>query len=306
MRIAIVGAGALGSAFGAGFVGAGHDVALIDVAAELVDALNTSGLTIVAGERRTNLAVRASTDAAGVGSVDLVMVFVKSYDTGDAARTLAPLLGPDTVLATLQNGLGAADVLAAHHPTARIVSGVTYHAATMLEPAVVRHSIGPTFVGPHARAELGAAQLAAAACADAGWPAEAMADVAPAVWNKLVLNCTNAVAALTGMNAAAEIGEAHVRELLREVVGEGVAVAHALGYTDLDGEAHTREVYALLGRAGEGRASMLQDFDAGRRTEVDALNGAVVRAAERVAVSVPINRALLALVKGWERTRGFG
>jgi 2-dehydropantoate 2-reductase len=306
MRIAIVGAGALGSAFGAGFLRAGHDVAFLDVSEELVDALNARGLTIVEGEQRTNLAVHASTGPAASVPVDLVMVFVKAYHTEDAARMLTPLLGPDTVLATLQNGLGAADVLAAHHPAARIVSGVTYHAATMLEPAVVRHSLGPTYVGPHGGTDVSGAQLLVDACAGAGWPAEALADVAPAVWKKLVLNCTNAVAALTGMHAAAEIGEKHVRELLADVISEGIAVARALGHTDLDAEAYAREVYEILGRAGEGRASMLQDFDAGRRTEVEALNGAVVRAAERLPVSVPINRTLLALVKGWERTHGLG
>jgi len=161
-------------------------------------------------------------------------------------------------------------------------------------------------VGPHAGAGMGGAQLLVGGCVDAGWPARAMADVAPAVWKKLILNTTNAVAALTGMNAAAEIADVHVRELLHDVIAEGIAVARALGYDDIDGEAHVREVDELLGRAGEGRASMLQDFDAGRRTEIEALNGAVVRTAERLGVSVPMNRTLLALVKGWERTHGFG
>ncbi|MGH2850253.1 MAG: ketopantoate reductase family protein, partial [Solirubrobacteraceae bacterium] len=191
MRIAIVGAGALGSAFGAGLIGAGHDVAFIDVSTPLVDALRSNGLTIVDGDRRTNLAVRASTDPASVGVCDLVMVFVKAYATEDAARAIAPLVTPDTVLATLQNGLGAADVLAGHHPQARIVSGVTYHAATVLEPGVVRHSLGPTVVGPHGGDDIRASERLAGACADAGWPAEALADVAPAVWKKLLLNCTN-------------------------------------------------------------------------------------------------------------------
>src|SRR5262249_51732283 len=134
VRIAIVGAGALGSVFGAGFVRGGHEVAFIDVSASLVDALNAKGLTIVRGDGRSTLAVRASTRPASVGPADLVMVFVKAYATGDAARTITPLVTSGTVLATLQNGLGAAEVLAAHHPDARVVSGVTYHAANVLEP----------------------------------------------------------------------------------------------------------------------------------------------------------------------------
>ena len=306
MRIAIVGAGALGSAFGAGFIRAGHDVTFVDVSAALVHALTTTGLTIVDGEQRSSVVVHATTDPAGVAAADLVMVFVKAYDTDDAARMLAPMLGPDTVLATLQNGLGADDVLASHHPGARIVCGVTYHAATVLEPGLVRHSVGPTFVGPHEGADVSGAQFLAGACAEAGWPVLAMPDVAGAVWKKLLLNCTNAVAALTGMNGAAHLADAYVHRLLHDVIAEGIAVAHALGHTDIAVEACVRDLDEVLTRAGEGRASMLQDFDAGRRTEIDALNGAVVRAAERLTISVPINRALLSLVKGWERTHGFG
>jgi 2-dehydropantoate 2-reductase len=306
MRIAIVGAGALGSAFGAGFSRAAHDVTLIDVSALLVDALNAKGLTIVDDGQRTKVPVHATTDPASVAPADLVMVFVKQYHTEDAARTIAPLLGPDTVLATLQNGLGAGEVLASYHPDTPIVCGVTYHGATLLEPGLVRHTIGPTYIGPKKPGDLSGARRVADACADAGWPAQTLPDVAPAVWKKLLVNCTNAVAALTGMNAAAELADPHVHGLLHDVIAEAITVAHALGHSDLELETCVRDLDEVLGRAGEGRASMLQDFDAGRRTEIDALNGAVVRAAEEVTLAVPINRALLSLVKGWERTHGVG
>ena len=306
MRIVIVGAGALGSAFGAGFVRAGHDVTFVDVSATLVDALNASGITIVDGETRSTVAVQATTDAAAVAAPDLVMVFVKAYNTDDAARMIAPIVDGDTVLVTLQNGLGAGEVLSSRCPGARIVYGVTYHAATVLEPGLVRHSVGPTIAGPHEGTDTSDAQRLAGACVEAGWPAEAMPEVAPAVWKKLLMNSTNAVAALTGMNGAAEAADAHVRQLLHDVMAETIAVAHALGHTGLELEACVRDMLEILARAGEGRASMLQDFDAGRRTEIDALNGAVVRAAEGLMIDVPINRALYSLVKGWEHTRGFG
>jgi 2-dehydropantoate 2-reductase len=176
----------------------------------------------------------------------------------------------------------------------------------VLEPGVVRHSVGATFAGPHAGTDTGGAQLLADACGDAGWSAQAMVDVAPAVWKKLLMNSTNAVAALTGMNGAAEVDDLHVQRLLHDVMAETITVAHALGHTDLDLEACVRDMNDVLRRAGEGRASMLQDFDAGRRTEIDALNGAIVHAAEGLQIDVPINRALYSLVKGWERTHGFG
>ena len=306
MRIAIVGAGALGGAFGAGFIRAGHDVTLIEVSEPLVDALNANGLTLVDGDERSTVQARATTDASSVEAPDLIMVFVKAYNTEDAAKMIRPILGPDTVLATLQNGLGAGDVLAAGCPDAQIVYGVTYHAATMLEPGVVRHTAGPTFVGPRDGPDVGGAQRVADACVDAGWPAQAISDVAPAVWKKLLLNCTNAVAALTGMNGAAQVADAGVQQLVHDVMAETIVVAHALGHTGLELEACVRDMREVLARAGAGRASMLQDFDAGRRTEIDALNGAVVRAAEGLSIGVPINQTLYSLVKGWERTHGYG
>jgi 2-dehydropantoate 2-reductase len=305
VRIAVVGAGALGSAFGAGFIRSGHEVTFIDVSVTLVDALNTTGITIVEGEARSTVAVRATTDAGTIATPDLVMVFVKAYQTDAAALMIAPILGPDTVLATLQNGLGAAEVLARRCPGVAIVYGVTYHTATVLEPGLVRHAVGPTFAGPADGAPLSAAQRLVAVCVQAGWPAEAMLDVAATVWKKLLMNSTNAVAALTGMNGGAEAGDEHMRQLLHDVMAETITVAHALGHADLDLQASLADMLEILARAGEGRASMLQDFDAGRRTEIDALNGAVVRAAERLEIAVPINRALYSLVKGWERTHGL-
>jgi 2-dehydropantoate 2-reductase len=306
VRIAIVGAGALGGAFGAGFVAAGHDVTFIDVSAALVDSLNATGLTIVDGAKRSTVAVRATTDAATVAAPDLAMVFVKAYQTDAAAQMIAPILARDTVLATLQNGLGAGEVLAGRCRGAQIVYGVTYHTATVLGPGLVRHSVGATFAGPHEGADTRGARRLAEVCGDAGWSARAMADVAPAVWKKLLMNSTNAVAALTGMNGAAEVADGHVKRLLRDVMAETIEVAHALGHSELDLEACVRDMHDVLKRAGEGRASMLQDFDAGRRTEIDALNGAIVRAAEGLQIDVPINRALYSLVKGWELTHGFG
>ena len=305
MRIAIVGAGALGSAFGAGFVRAGHDVVLLDVSAPLVETLNAEGLTIVTGEDEVTVAVTATTDAAAVAGCELVMSFVKAYHSDDAARMIAPHVGAGTVVATLQNGLGGNDVLAARCPGAQVVYGVTYHAANVLEPGRVRHSAGPTFAGPHAGGDVSGAERVAGVCAEAGWPAQAVVDVAPQVWTKLILNCANAVSALTGMYGAAQVADEQVRRLLRDVVAEGITVAHALGYTGIDLDSCVRTMDEVFTRAGRGRSSMLQDFDAGRRTEVDALNGAVVRAAERLMIDVPINRALLALVTGWERMHGF-
>src|SRR5581483_10971413 len=142
--------------------------------------------------------------------------------------------------------------------------------------------------------------------AQAGLEAKVVPAVRPEIWKKLVLNAaTLPTAALTGMNAGALTAHEPMHELVTETAREAVAVARALGY-DIDEEERVEAIHSLLGRAGPTKASMLQDFEAGRRTEVDVINGAVVRAGEQTGVQVPLNRAFVALVKGWERMHGLG
>ena len=127
----------------------------------------------------------------------------------------------------------------------------------------------------------------------------------PEIWKKLILNAaTLPPAALTGMNAGALEAHEDMRELVAAAAREATAVAQALGYP-IDAEERIETIHALLERAGPTKASMLQDFEAGRRTEIDVINGAVVKAADEQDVAVPLNRAFVALVKGWESMRGL-
>ena len=135
MKIAVVGAGAMGSIFGARFSQAGHDTVLVDVAEPLVAAINADGVTIVRGEEETTTRVPATTDPASVGPVDVVVFFVKCYHTRSAAELARPLVGPDTVVASLQNGWGNGDVLAGVYPAEQITVGVTYNSGLLQAPA---------------------------------------------------------------------------------------------------------------------------------------------------------------------------
>ncbi len=134
MKIAVVGAGAMGSIFGARFAQAGHDTVLVDVAQPLVEAINADGVTVVRGDEETTTQVPATTDPASVGPVDLVVFFVKCYHTQSAAELARPLVGPDTVVASLQNGWGNGDVLAAVYPPEQVVVGVTYNSGLLEAP----------------------------------------------------------------------------------------------------------------------------------------------------------------------------
>jgi 2-dehydropantoate 2-reductase len=307
MKVAVVGAGAMGTIFGARLHDSGAETVLVDVVEPLVEKINADGVTVVRGDEEVVSDVRATTDPASVGVVDAVVFFVKCYHTAAAAENARPLVGEDTVVASLQNGWGNGDVLAAVYPPEQVVVGVTYNSGTVLAPARVAHpGVGPTYVGAYADGSTAGAERLAEAIRDSGLDAQVTEPIRPEIWKKLILNAaTLPTAALTGMNAGALTEHAAMRDLVSETAREATAVARALGY-DIDAEERVEYTHALLGRAGPTRGSMLQDFEAGRQTEVDVINGAVVRAADEQNVPVPINRAFVALVKGWERMHGLG
>ena len=307
MRIAVVGAGAMGSIFGARFARAGHETTLVDVAAPLVDAINADGVTVVRGDHETTTRVPATTDPAAVGLVDVVVFCVKCYHTSSAAELARPLVGPDTVVASLQNGWGNGDVLAGVYPAGQIAVGVTYNSGLLQAPGRVVHPAEqPTLVGAFEDGNGEGPARLAKALNDAGLEASVADPVRPEIWKKLILNgATLPTAALTGMHAGALTASEDAHALVDDTTREAVAVAQALGY-EIDADERMSAIHSLLEKAGPSKASMLQDFEAGRRTEIDVINGAVVRAADETGVDVPLNRAFVRLVKAWESVRGLG
>jgi 2-dehydropantoate 2-reductase len=307
VKIAVVGAGAMGSIFGARFHDAGHETVLVDVAQPLVERLNGEGVTIVPkeGNERT-VAVKATGDPASVGTCDVVVFFTKCYHTASAAELARPLVGPETAVASLQNGWGNGDVLASAFPPEQVVVGVTYNSGTVLELGKVAHpGVGPTLMGPYEGGAEGAERLAQAV-SDGGLEATVVDPVRPEIWKKLVLNAaTLPTASLPGMSAGELTAQPQMHELVSEVAREAVAVARALGY-EIDEQERLDTIHGLLERAGPARGSMVQDFEGGRQTEIDVINGAVVKAGDETGTRVPLNRALVALVKGWESVRGLG
>ena len=306
MKIAVVGAGAMGSIFGARFAQAGHDTVLVDVAAPLVEKINADGVTIVRGEEETVTRVPATSDPASVGPVDVVVFCVKCYHTPSAAELARPLVGPETVVASLQNGWGNGDVLAGIYPAEQVTVGVTYNSGLVQGLARVVHPAEqPTLVGSFSDGPGDGPARLAQALSDAGLEATVVSPVRPEIWKKLILNAaTLPTAALTGMHAGALTACEETHALVTDTAREAVSVAQALGY-DIDAQERVDAIHALLEKAGPSKASMLQDFEAGRRTEIDVINGAVVKAADGAGVDVPLNRAFVQLIKGWESLRGL-
>lgn len=306
MRIAVIGAGAMGSIFGARLAQGGHDTVLVDVVESLVTKLNDDGVTIVRGEQETTTRVPATTDPASIGVTDLIIFFTKCYHTASAAEMARPLAGGDTVVASLQNGWGNGDVLAGVFPQGQIALGVTYNSGLLLEPARVIHPAEqPTIVGSFGDGDTAVAERLAAALVDAGFETTVAVPVRPEIWKKLILNAAALPAsALVGATAGLLASCNELSELVTDTAREAVSVARALGY-DIDAQERIDTIRALLEKAGPSKGSMVQDFEAGRRTEIDVINGAVVNAADETGVPAPLNRALFRLVKGWEAVRGL-
>jgi 2-dehydropantoate 2-reductase len=305
MKISIIGSGAMGSLFGGMLARAGHDVVLYDVYREHVEAIRRSGLAIEEAGSSEVITVRpsATTDPADTRGSDVMIVFVKSTVTEEAARQFAPIAGPDTIALTLQNGLGNEAVLREHFGVERTAAGVTSQGATFLGPGRIRHAgKGPTHVamasGSHRRLV-----ALAAALAQAGFETHIESDVAGLVWSKLVINVgINALTALVNRPNGRLLDLEETRSLMADLVAEAVAVAKARGIT-LSSADPFATVYEVARKTGANRSSMLQDFDRSRASEIDVMNGAIVREAAALGIPVPVNAAVTRLVKAIERFR---
>lgn len=299
LKVGVVGAGAMGSLFGGYLCAGGHDVWLIDTWAEHVQAIGQRGLVIVepSGEERV-VRPRAAGAPAAAGPCDLVLVFVKSYHTEAAAASLGPLLQPNTVVLTLQNGLGNVDVLARHVPRRHLMAGTTGHGANVLGPGRIHHAgVGATVIGELDGTVSARVQRLVDAFNAAGLPCSSSSNVLGVLWGKLLVNVAiNPLTAILRVRNGRLLELPEALEIMRSAVEEGVAVARRAGVEIpiADPWAHVQEVARLT---AANRSSMLQDIEARRRTEIDVISGAVAREAERVGMTVPVNRTLAALVK---------
>lgn len=287
-RIAVMGAGAVGCYYGAVLAKAGHAVTLIGRPA-LAAAVAERGLALETAAGREAIPLRAATDAGAVAGAEIVFVCVKSGDTETAGRAMLAHLAPEAVILSLQNGVDNGERLAA--VIGRPVVPVAVYVATEMVGAghVRHHGRGDLILG--AGGERVAERLTAA-----GIPATVSDRVRDALWAKLTVNCAwNALSALGGKPYGALFASQGVEAVLADVVAECLAVAAATGVRLP--EDMLDQVRAIARTMAEQRSSTAQDLARGKRTEIDHLNGAVVRAGERLGIPTPANRVLHTLVK---------
>ena len=302
MKVAVIGAGAMGSLFGALLAEGGHEVWLCDIWQDHIEALKQNGLKIEWEGQIRNVRLNATSDPRQIGESELVLIFVKSTQTKSAAESAALLTGPNGWVMTLQNGMGNAEIIAEHTPPSRILAGTTAHGATMLGAGSIRHAgAGPTTVGMWAggEKEFQIARKIADQFTQAGIEATAVEAVRPVIWDKLLVNVgINAITALTGIKNGQILDLELTRELSRAAVEEAAAVAQAQGIEiRKDPTAH---VFQVAAATAANRSSMGQDVDHHRPTEINAINGFVAREADRMGFAAPVNRTLTALVETME------
>ncbi len=299
MKIAVVGAGAMGSLFGAMLAEAGQEVWLYDVWAEHVQAINHNGLQIEREGQSRTVRINAATNPALIGPAQLVIIFVKSTQTKAAAETARTIAGPGGTVMTLQNGMGNADIIAQGIEADRVLAGTTSHGATLLGPGRIRHAgIGATTIGSWADTDQGRqrAKQFADFFNNAGIETKAVADVRSVVWDKLLINIgINAITALSGIKNGQILDLAITRELSRSAVEEAMAVARAQQVGIKDDAVDI--VFKVAQATAANRSSMGQDVDNKRQTEIAAINGFIVREAKRLGMEAPVNFALTALIE---------
>ncbi|WP_432728177.1 ketopantoate reductase family protein [Variovorax sp. W6] len=291
MKVAVMGAGAVGCYYGAMLARAGHEVVLVGRPSH-VEAVNAKGLRLETKAFDERVRVAASTQASAVQGADLVLFCVKSTDTESAAEQIKPHLAPGALVLTLQNGVDNDERVRSVLPSNEVAAAVVYVATEMAGPGHVKHhGRGELVIAPSGRSEEVARHLEAA-----GVPTQISANVRGSLWAKLILNCAyNALSAVTQLPYGVIVKGTGVADVIRDVVAECLAVAKAEG-VEVVGDTDAA-VRAIAQTMPSQYSSTAQDLARDKPTEIDHLNGLIVRRGEALGVPTPANRVLFVLVK---------
>jgi 2-dehydropantoate 2-reductase len=302
-RVVIVGPGAIGCLYAALLGEGGVTVTLLDHRPERAELIARQGLRVVEAIRERMVPVACTADPAVVAEAGLVILLVKAYDTGPAVAAVAPYVQARAAVLTLQNGLGNYEVLSAYVPSGQVLAGSTTAGATLLGPGNIRIvSRGEIALGSPVGNRALASQ-AAATLARAGLYAVVEEDVLALLWRKVLANSAiNPLTALTGRRNGELLEDQRLRRLLGAIAAETYAVGAAAG-VDWGGIDPVGTVEDVCRRTAANRSSMLQDVEAGRRTEIEAINGCIAERARAIGIRAPGNEMLTALVERLRRLR---
>ena len=303
MKIGVLGAGSLGSAMGAALAEAGSEVWLVSRNRAHVDAIRARGLEVRTDHGERTVRVDAAVDCAGLAPVDLLIVLVKSFDTRKAIEAAMPAVGEHTIVMSLQNGLGHEEVLGAVVGRERLIAGRTYVGGQLLAPGIVLAGTRGTrtIVGELDGRITDRVRAVAAEFERAGLATTASDNILGTIWDKLLVNAaTGALAGVTRLPYGRLYAVPEVEATVVAAVTEGMAVARAAGTAISYADPREPWLAAGKGLPFDFKASILQSLERGSVTEIDWINGAVVREGRRLGVPTPVNDTLVACIKGLE------
>ena len=301
MKTVMMGAGAMGSLFGGLLTRVGEEVWLVGNRKEQIDPICSVGLTFEEKGKLQIIPMNATSDVTSVGKADLVIFFIKTYHTEKAVSDALVLEKEETIFLTLQNGLGNEEVICKKIDRKKVMLGITGHGATLLKPGHIRHAgWGKTFIGELDHRITDRAIRIVQMFREAGIETEVSSNIHDHVWGKLLINVgINALTALTGFKNGQLLDYPETTRLVEKLVFEAAEVARRKG-VHIE-ENPIEKVRKAIEATRENRSSMGQDFDHRRETEIDAINGAVVREAQPLGIPVPFNQAVTDLVKAIEK-----
>ena len=301
--LAVIGAGAMGSLFGGLLAEGGMDVTLVDVWPEHVEAINSNGLKMVGYGGDRFIPVKATAQPAGLAPVDIVFVQCKAAATKSAVAGAANLIGSETVVVSFQNGLGNEELLVEVLGEERVLGGLTAQGASMEAPGVVRNYAElPSYVGEMQGGLSDRTTRVAQVLTRHGLPTEASADIRLDIWKKLMANVgVSPTSGIANLPVGKVMDVPVMRDTIFAAIDEAAAVARKVGVA-ID-VAEAREVLLKVtgdGGTGDNKSSLCNDILNRRPTEIDFINGAIVRLGEVHGVPTPVNKTLVAAVKALE------
>lgn len=301
MKITIVGAGAMGSLFGALLAQCGQDVLLVDKRCDHVQAINENGLIINHPDSsETVVRVKASTDTAHAGHTDLLLLFVKSYDTEQALQACLHMVGADTVVLTLQNGLGNIEKISRIVGTDKVIAGTTSYGCCALGAGHIAVSnVGEVTIGEIGGALSTRIQKIVGIFKAAGIQIHLSENIESIIWTKLAVNVgINALTAITALRNGQLLAQAETKQLMSSAIHELVQIAQQKNIKLL---ADPIELAFKVAQAtSSNKSSMRQDIERGTRTEIDSINGAIVAEGMNLGIATPVNHVLTLLIKTLE------
>jgi len=306
MKIVVVGPGSIGCLIGAYLTKSKEEVWLLDKNKERAAKINESGINIESSSGSWQAKIKTTADTGNIGKADLIIICVKSFDTKQAIEGIKPLLSQDTKILTLQNGLGNIEIISEIAGEERVIAGVTNEGATLIDTGKIRHAgHGDTVIGTISGKTPVEMRAIREIFNKVGFETKMSRDIKGLLWSKLIINVgINALSALTRLPNGKLTEYEGTKRILREAVTEATRIAKRKR-VKLIFEDPLAKVEAVCEGTSGNISSMLQDVLKKKRTEVDFINGVIVRLGQELGISVPTNRLLLDLIKTIESSYSY-